>query len=212
MGVEKHSKRSERLTGGELTLPDVFLLSFVDSGLNSPYDLISKAGISVGLTSPSLKRLEQAGLLKKRSGPRNRIDYSLTERGKEEFQAALQLGRNNYWRLGASPSFDSLSRAVFLLWVHFGKADADKCIEFGVAELQNEARMKKHEADRISRSIMEPYLFADLGKIGDYRAALYWYLKNISDAALFDAQAEMLKGMRQFVSEFPTRPHAQQQQ
>src|ERR1039458_10866044 len=42
----------------------ILLMVFVKFGLATPYDLMSLAGMSVGLTSPTLKRLEESGALR----------------------------------------------------------------------------------------------------------------------------------------------------
>ncbi len=53
---------------------DLFLLSLLDRGLQSPYDLLRQGGLSLGSTVPALRRLEEAGLVRKKApvGPSRR--------------------------------------------------------------------------------------------------------------------------------------------
>lgn len=46
---------------------DLYILSLLDRGLQSPYDLHSKGGLSLGSTLPALRRLEEAGLVRKKA-------------------------------------------------------------------------------------------------------------------------------------------------
>jgi DNA-binding PadR family transcriptional regulator len=51
---------------------DHLILSLLDRGLQSPYDLHSKGGLSLGSTVPALRRLEEAGLVRKKVPPDSR--------------------------------------------------------------------------------------------------------------------------------------------
>lgn len=76
----------------ELNPLQIFLLAMVKAGLKSPYDLLMKAGLGAGLTSPALKRLEAAGLLHGTPGPRNRTRYAITRDGVEVLRRSLERG------------------------------------------------------------------------------------------------------------------------
>ena len=60
---------------------DLFILSLLDRGLETPYDLQRQGGLSLGSTVPALRRLETAGLVRKRealepvSGPATAISF-----------------------------------------------------------------------------------------------------------------------------------------
>lgn len=66
----------------------LFILSCFDRGLETPYDLQRRAGLSLGATTPALKRLLKAGLLKKTEArtatKRPRHEYELTASGCEQ--------------------------------------------------------------------------------------------------------------------------------
>jgi DNA-binding PadR family transcriptional regulator len=46
---------------------DLYILSLLDRGLQSPYDLLSMGGLSLGSAVPALRRLQAAGLVKKKA-------------------------------------------------------------------------------------------------------------------------------------------------
>jgi DNA-binding PadR family transcriptional regulator len=66
---------------------DLFILSLLDRGLQSPYDLLCQGGLSLGSTIPALRRLEKAGLVKKNasvgSSRRPRHGYQLSAPGRK---------------------------------------------------------------------------------------------------------------------------------
>ena len=71
-----------------MTVLDHFILSQLDRGLETPYDLMRRAGVSLGASVPALRRLSAAGLIKKdkekaRSN-RPRHAYTLTPDGKRQ--------------------------------------------------------------------------------------------------------------------------------
>lgn len=114
----------ERHESEELSALQIFLLVFVEFGLATPYDLLSKAGLGPGLTSPVLKRLREAGLLTSTPGPRNRLRYALTEKGTDLLRESLKPGESNYWQLGQMDVFESLPRGIILAWLHSGADQA----------------------------------------------------------------------------------------
>jgi DNA-binding PadR family transcriptional regulator len=66
---------------------DLFILSLLDRGLETPYDLQRQGGLSLGSTVPALKRLETAGLVRKKapvgSSKRPRHSFQLSAAGKK---------------------------------------------------------------------------------------------------------------------------------
>src|SRR5258708_23229447 len=46
---------------------ELFILSVLDRGLETPYDLNRQGGLSLGSTVPALRRLETAGLVRKKA-------------------------------------------------------------------------------------------------------------------------------------------------
>jgi DNA-binding PadR family transcriptional regulator len=69
------------------SLLDVFILSLFDRGLETAYDLQRHAGVSLGSSTPALKRLQAAGLLKRTvqvgSSKRLRHGFEITATGRK---------------------------------------------------------------------------------------------------------------------------------
>ena len=78
----------------DLSVLDVFILSLLDRGLETPYDLQRQGGLSLGASSPALQRLLKADLVKRGEGAsatnRPRHLYQLTAIGKREVRAAWE--------------------------------------------------------------------------------------------------------------------------
>src|ERR1051326_3610450 len=95
----------------ETTNLELFVLAMVQLGLETPYDLKAKAGLSLGSTIPLLARLTETGLLKA-SDPdrRNSRKYSVTREG----ASALRHG----WKamLTGDTDTDSALRIAYLAW------------------------------------------------------------------------------------------------
>ena len=75
-----------------LSVLDAFILSLLDRGLETPYDLQRQGGLSLGASTPELLRLVKAELVKRAEGAsstnRPRHQYQLTTTGKREARAA----------------------------------------------------------------------------------------------------------------------------
>lgn len=71
-----------------LSILDLFVLSMLDRGLATSYELQREAGLSLGGTLPALRRLTNAGLLIKAEAKsptrRPRHEYRLTPPGKDK--------------------------------------------------------------------------------------------------------------------------------
>ena len=62
---------------------DLFVLALIDSGVSTPYELQSAAGLSQGATIPALQRLLDARFVRQgKPGPRGRTDHQVTAAGK----------------------------------------------------------------------------------------------------------------------------------
>jgi DNA-binding PadR family transcriptional regulator len=204
--------------GAKVLMPDseklnplqVLLLVFVKFGLSTPYDLMSQAGMSVGLTSPALKRMEKEGLLTCASGPRNRMRYSMTEEGEEKLRASLESGQSRQWRLGRFDTFESAPRAIFLAWASSGVDDAHRCVSRAANELERQSHRKQREAEELHGAML--HLNADLFKgepgfdKGILIATVYRWMKVASDAALLKLQAEAIGKMSPLLSDLPPAP------
>jgi DNA-binding PadR family transcriptional regulator len=68
---------------------DVFVLALVESGVSTPYELKTAAGLSPGATIPALARLLKARLIHQgESGPRGRTDHKITTEGRRYLRSA----------------------------------------------------------------------------------------------------------------------------
>jgi len=185
------------------------LLTFARLGLNTSYDLTSQTGMSVGHTLPTLKRLQESGLVTGVSGPRNRIEFVVTPEGEKALQDSLFAARSNFWEIDKANTFESMSRAVFLLWVYFGKDDALRCIAWATEELSIQARRKQYEADELLHDVNRMPGTELFGEDPGPREGLllgktYQYLKVASDAVLLKMQADAARQMVPLLDKLPS--------
>jgi DNA-binding PadR family transcriptional regulator len=187
----------------------VLLLVFVKFGLTTPYDLISQAGMSVGLTSPALKRMEEAGLITGTLGPRKRIQYALTSDGEKYLKKSLGAGPPYTWLLGSFDIFDSAPRAILLAWAVSGLQEAERCIDQVQEELRFQAQQQQQDADKLQGNMLrQANLFeADpAAEKGILVATAYQWIKAVSDAALIKLQADAIGNLALKLSDLPPSP------
>jgi len=201
--TSESTKERENQKVEKLNLISVFLLSFVKAGLTAPYDLISQAGLSVGVTSPTLKRLEAAGYLSQSLGSRRRVDYSLTEKGEEELRLAIESGRQDYWGIGRSVNYESALRAALLLWLNFGMEETTRFAEFAADQLQVQAELKEHEARGIYIAIEKRHLFDEEGNHGKLVASAFSWMKSLSDREILLGQADSVRRIPALLARLP---------
>ena len=112
-----------------LSVLDLFLLSMLDRGAQSPYELQRTAGVSQGAAVPSLRRLLAAKLVTRKDGiastNRPRHEYTLTPEGKK---AARSGWKDHFQESSAGSDLDSLLRIVDMA-IHHG-ADRKKIMLF----------------------------------------------------------------------------------
>jgi DNA-binding PadR family transcriptional regulator len=202
-------KMAHEIEFKELNPLQVLLSVFVKFGLTTPYDLISQAGMSVGLTSPALRRMEEAGLVTGTLGPRKRMQYGLTEKGEDELRKSLCSGRPYSSLLGSYDTFESAPRAILLAWATSGLDEALNCVDQVQEELRFQAQQQKKEADKLKGYMLrQANLFpgdpaADKGML---IATAYRWIKATSDAELLKLQAEAMGTIVPRLSELPTSP------
>lgn len=193
----------------KLTSLDVLLLSFVTHGLATSYDLMTQAGMPVGLTSQALKRLKRSGLLTGVIGARRSERFSITEKGEEEFRAALisERGEGRSSWLGRYGVFDSAPKAWFLEWFCYSEQDSGwNHMKWSIGELKHRIREKNLEVDRCLHEIYRLRSAAPEGDspdIGPVAARVYWWMKVVSDVALLKAQVEVLENLASVLSKMP---------
>ncbi len=67
---------------------ELFVLALVLRDVNTPYALLSTAGLSPGATIPVLTRLEESGSLRRGTpGSRGRTEYEITPSGRQRLKA-----------------------------------------------------------------------------------------------------------------------------
>jgi DNA-binding PadR family transcriptional regulator len=70
---------------------ELLVLALIQRGVNTPYRLLSSAGISQGATLPVLSRLESSSYVRRgKPGPRGRTEYEVTAAGRRYLQAGWQ--------------------------------------------------------------------------------------------------------------------------
>lgn len=194
----------------ELNPLQIFLLVLVKFGLTTPYDLLSKARLGAGLTSPALKRLEKAGLLSSTPGPRNRLRYVITDEGEDALRGNLMRGQTHYWRYGKTDTFESLPRGIVLAWLQAGTEEASHGVSRAANKLVALSHSKEREATEL-RGFMNS-LKADIASKdpatdeGMLIATAYQWIKAESDAALFRLQAEAIEKIIPLLEDLPPAP------
>lgn len=156
---------------------DLFILALVQRGCATPYELKTKAGISIGSSAPVLERLAKDGLLKKSDpGVHDRIQFAITKSGEKRLESGWQS------LLATRPTDpDAILRIIYLAWA-LGRQDATaKFIASAVDTLQNASATRRAEATQLEVASR------DVGP-----AAFRW-LKTRFEAARLAAQSRELK-------------------
>jgi DNA-binding PadR family transcriptional regulator len=193
-----------------LTPLGIFLLVLVEFGLSTSYDLLSKAGLGPGLTSPALKRMKEAGLLTSTPGPRNRVRYAITEKGANLRKDSFEPGAANYWQLGQTDIFESLPRGIILAWLHSGVDEAHKGVARAIGNAAVVAQRRLRDAEELRASLVR--LQADILKDNSATAksvliaTAYQWMKAECDAALFRMQVEATAQISKLLAHLPPAP------
>jgi DNA-binding MarR family transcriptional regulator len=95
---------------------EVLILALLKQGLTTTYDLLARAGLSLGATVPALKRLVAVQLVTKKTSGR-KFEFSLTREGEKLLASWTAPQRTS--------DMDEVLRSVFLEWMlGGGRADA----------------------------------------------------------------------------------------
>jgi DNA-binding PadR family transcriptional regulator len=90
---------------------DLFVLALIESGVATPYELQTSAGLSPGATIPALRRLVSGGWTAQRKpGPRGRTEHTITAAGRQH----LQDGWRQLIKEGPSGDVDADLRVALL--------------------------------------------------------------------------------------------------
>ena len=130
---------------------ELFVLALVRQGLATPYELKTKAGLSLGSTVPALARLEKDALVKaSEEGARRSRKFSITAKGTKALTQgwAEQLATEH-------TDLDSILRVACLAWLN---GDTKACQEFmkrSAAGLRGWSGSLRAEADRLAAKVGE---------------------------------------------------------
>lgn len=93
---------------------DLFVLALIETGVSTPYEFQSKAGLSPGATIPALQRLREAGYVRQgKPAARRRLDYKITATGRK----LLKGGWKSLLESGPTGDLDAdLRIALLVLW------------------------------------------------------------------------------------------------
>lgn len=171
---------------------ELLLLAMVKLGVNTTYDLMTKAGLSVGITSRSLRRLEAAKLLTSSAGTRASQRFAITKLGERELK--------QFWtwvpRHDSPVTFEFALRVLYLGWL---SGDLTAVREYGrwaVAELRRRAQQQAGEVEAITQRY--PQLWRSDATGNDQLSvsalvSVHKQLKAIGDAEVAKAQAYALE-------------------
>ncbi len=170
-------------------LLDIYVLSLLDRGIQTPYALQRQGGLSLGASTPSLRRLAEARLVKRRQEDgmtnRPRHVYTLTLSGRE----LARTGWREYFESARLPSdLDSLLRLCDVA-SHYGASRAE------VARLLKSASQRRATLAR--RSV--PMADEDCD-------VMYLPMRSRCDAARLKAEADALGEMAAEMAGKRSRP------
>ena len=129
---------------------DLYILSLLDRGLQSPYDLHSKGALSLGSTLPALRRLEEAGLVRKKapsgSGKRPRHCFQVSAAGRKMARG----GWIPMLRAQPPSDFDAILRLVDLAQHYKAKSmDIAVFLEVAASSRRRPARSRASVPNRL---------------------------------------------------------------
>jgi len=146
---------------------DLFILSLLDRGLETPYDLQRQGGLSLGSTVPALRRLVATGLIRKKTSgvglsKRPRHCYQLKKPG-------LMLVKNG-WRIHLkTPNQQDLESVlrIFDMAQHYCAKKADVVEFLRTAALERETSTNL----RLASSSESHHQMEHIDKVGAWNAA-----------------------------------------
>jgi len=164
---------------------ELFVLAMVRQGLATPYELKTKAGLSLGSTVPALARLEKDGFVKASDeGARRSRKFSITAKGAK----SLERDWNGHLSTDVT-DIDSILRIAYLAWLQGDKEACRKFMKDTAESLRGWAGSLRAEADRLA---------ARLGETPDGETFV-WLRKHCdaaraqSDALALDDLAEQIR-------------------
>ena len=194
----------------QLSDHDVLLLLLIGYGLATPYDLLSKAGLGVGQTSPSMKRLKVNGMLVDSPGSRKSRRYTVTAEGCKTLRRALANALANRQQQTLSAPFDSVPRWIILAWLRSGIEEARHVFAEARASLGPLRLKRQHSAEEHKQrvALLRSLATSKNGKVahGPLVAAVFQWLRAEFDKELYHLQEQALDRLAGLVEELPSVP------
>ena len=128
---------------------EIYLLTLIREGLGTPYELKSRADLSLGSTVPALGRLEKEGLIKKsKLQARRSRRFTLTSKGQKcvrtEWRKQLK---------AESGDLDSILRITHLIWIHGTKKQAADYLRRAGVRFSALAKAKEIKPNRFGNNM-----------------------------------------------------------
>ena len=185
-----------------MTLPvlDLFILSQLDRGCETPYDLLRQAGVSLGASTPALRRLSEAALITRIDGQgvtkRPRHHYQLTASGRRNARE----GWKQYLAGSKIPAdLDSILRLVDMA-NHYGNAGQDLAAFLKKAASQRQQAAEQAKLSRSHREELMDYVTlrydCDVEKFAAEAAALTQIAAELTKKTPKPAQPPSLASQR----------------
>jgi DNA-binding PadR family transcriptional regulator len=166
---------------------ELLLLTLIRDGIETPYELKTRADISLGSAVPALARLETDGLLKT-SGPEARRSrrFELTPKG----HRALKLDWSEHLR-SATTDVDSVLRIAYLCWLNGRVLDASIFLDRAADRVAGMATIAAAESTRFRR------------RSGEVNSDSIRWLRARVQARRIRAEAEALRNLAAELKEAP---------
>jgi hypothetical protein len=119
----------------EMNSLELLLLICVELGVNGAYELSTKCGMGVSLSSPVLQRLLKRHLLTCTTGARRSTRYYITEEGKSVLRDSVERAKSSGWYRELRR--DAGCRGVLLAALYSGMKEAMECLDLSVEDLRS---------------------------------------------------------------------------
>lgn len=189
---------------------ELFILFCAKLGLETSYSIQTATGVSVGASSPTLKRLQARGYLASTAGPRNRQAYTLTKQGESALRNGIKAGPSVYGRRTARGFYEALPRVLFFSWVK-GELDEGRAFLRSVKlSLSAKSRVAKATAAGCVEVLRTPEkdVARERKRLSspDYATAAFKLISSRIESADADMHVGMLESLSKLMDELPPSP------
>jgi len=153
---------------------EYFILTLVETGIKTPYELMTRAGVSLGSSIPALRRLKSLKLVSEsKAGSRRAKQFSVLKDGTEVLTAEL------VEHLRSNPTdLESMLRIAWLAWMKKSEDDYRRLLKKSATSLRARSKHAKTEAAELA------------GRISDRNAAeKFRWLRVHLEASRLEAEA-----------------------